>query len=206
MNKLAKFPRRQFLHLTAGAAALSATSRSARAQAYPSRAVRIIVGYAGGGTIDILARLTGQLLSERLRQPFVIENRPGASSNIATEAVVKAPPDGYTLLVGSTTNAINATLYDSLPYNFLRDIVPIAGLAELPLVLDVNTSLPVNTLAEFISYAKANPGKISFASFGAGTIALELDRLQEPLDEVLVPLGDASLIIGISTRLETKPG
>jgi tripartite-type tricarboxylate transporter receptor subunit TctC len=165
-----KLPRRQFLHLAAAAAALPAASAFAWAQTYPSRPVRIIVGFAAGGPNDILARLIGQWLSERLGQPFVIENRPGAGSNIATEAVVRAPPDGYTLLLIGTPNAINATLYDNLNFNFIRDIAPIAGLIRGALVMVVHPSVPAKTLPEFIGYAKANPGKLSYGSGGVGGI------------------------------------
>ena len=166
-----KLPRRQFLHLAAGAAALPALSRIARAQAYPSRPVRIIVGFPAGGATDIVARLMGQWLSERLGQPFVIENRPGAGSNIGTEAVVRAPPDGYTLLLVGPPNAINATLYDKLNFNFIRDIAPVASIIRVPNVMVVNPSVPAKTVPEFIAYAKANPGKINMASAGNGTSA-----------------------------------
>ena len=159
-----KLPRRQFLHLAAGAAALPAVSRIAWAQAYPSRPVRIVVGFPPGGATDILARLIGQWLSERLGQPFVIDNRPGAGGNIGTEAVVKAPPDGYTLLLVSPPNAINATLYDKLNFDFIRDIAPVAGIIRVPNVMVVNPSVPAKTVPEFIAYAKANPGKINMAS------------------------------------------
>jgi tripartite-type tricarboxylate transporter receptor subunit TctC len=162
--------RRHLLHVAAGAAALPAASRFAWAQTYPSRPVRIIVGFAAGGPNDILARLIGQWLSERLGQPFVIENRPGAGSNIATEAVVHATPDGYTLLLVGTPNAINATLYDNLNFNFIHDIAPIAGLIRGALVMVVHPSVPAKTLPEFIAYAKANPGKLSYGSGGVGGI------------------------------------
>jgi tripartite-type tricarboxylate transporter receptor subunit TctC len=162
--------RRRLLHLAAGAAVLPALSGFAAAQTYPSRPVRIIVGFAAGGPNDILARLIGQWLSERLGQPFVIENRPGAGSNIATEAVVHATPDGYTLLLVGTPNAINATLYDNLNFDFIRDIAPIAGLIRGALVMVVHPSVPATTLPEFISYAKANPGKLSYGSGGVGGI------------------------------------
>ena len=141
-------------------------SRIARAQAYPTRPVRIIVGFAAGGATDIVARLMGQWLSERLGQQFVIENRPGAGSNIATEAVVRAPPDGYTLLLVGAANAINATLYDKLNFNFIRDIAPVAGICACRIVMVVNPSVPAKTVPEFIAYAKANPGKINMASAG----------------------------------------
>jgi tripartite-type tricarboxylate transporter receptor subunit TctC len=165
-----KLPRRQFLHLAAGTAALLAGSRFARAQTYPSRPVRIVVGFAAGGPNDILARLIGQWLSEQLRQPFVIENRPGAGSNIATETVVRAAPDGYTLLLVGTPNAINATLYDKLNFNFIRDIAPVASLMRGALVMVVHPSVPAKTLPEFIAYAKANPGKLAYGSGGIGGI------------------------------------
>lgn len=164
-----KLLRRQFLHLAAGAAALPAVSRIARAETYPTRPVRIIVGFPGGSQADILARLFGQRLSERLGQPFVIENRPGAGTNIATEAVVRAPADGYTLLYVVTANAVNATLYDKLNFDFVRDIAPVAAIADFPLVLEVNPSVPIKTVAELIAYAKANPGKLNFGSSGNGT-------------------------------------
>ena len=151
-----KRPRRNFLHLAAGAAALPAVSRFAWAQAYPSRPVRVIVGFAPGGTADITARLIGQWLSERLGQPFVIENRPGAGTNIATETVVRAPADGYTLLLVGSTQAINATLYNKLNFHFIRDITPVAGIVVGPNVMVVNPSVPATTVSEFIAYAKAN--------------------------------------------------
>ena len=156
-----KLPRRQFLHLAAGAAALPAVSRIAWAQTYPTRPVRIVAPTAPGGAPDILARLIGQWLSERLGQPFVIENRPGSGNNIGTEAVVRAPPDGYTLLMVSTSNAINATLYDKLNFVFLRDIAPVAVIS-LPFVMVVNPSVPAKTVPELTAYAKANPGKIKY--------------------------------------------
>src|SRR5262249_20091332 len=152
-----KFPRRKFLHLAAGAAALPAASRIARAQAYPTRPVRIVVGFAPGGAPDILARLIGQWLSERLGQPFVIENRPGAGSNIGTEAVVRAPADGYTLLLAGPPNAINATLYAKLNFNFIHDIVPVASLVSQPSIVILNPEVPAKTIPELITYAKANP-------------------------------------------------
>jgi tripartite-type tricarboxylate transporter receptor subunit TctC len=164
-----KLPRRRFLHLAAGAAALPAVSRIARAQAYPTRSVHIIVGFAPGGATDIMARLIGQWLSERLGQPFIIENRPGAGTNIATEAVVRAPADGYTLLVNATASAVNATLYDKLSFNFIRDIAPVASTVRLPNVMVVNPTVPAKTIPEFIAYAKANPGKINMGSAGPGS-------------------------------------
>jgi len=164
-----KLPRRRFLRLAAGAAALPAASRIARAQTYPSRPVRLVVGFAAGSTTDILARLIGQWLSERLGQQFIVETRPGAGSNIATEAVAKAPADGYTLLMVAPVHAINATLYDKLNYNFIRDMAAIAGVVRVPNVMEVNPALPVKTVPEFIDFAKTNPGALSFASAGVGT-------------------------------------
>src|SRR5215813_11022339 len=151
-----KLPRRQFLRLAAGAAALPAVSRVARAQAYPTRPVRIITGFAAGGTPDILARLLGQWLSERLGQPFVVENRPGAGGNIATELVVRAPADGYTLLMVGPNSAINATLYEKLHFNFIQDIAPVASISREPHIMLVNPSIPATAVPEFIAYAKAN--------------------------------------------------
>ena len=164
-----KLPRRTFLHLAAGAAALPGVSRVAWAQAYPSRPVRLIVPLAPGGATDIVARLMGQWLSERLGQPFVIENRPGGGTNIGTEAVVRAPADGYTLLLVNPANAINTTLYPKLPFNFIGDTAPVAGIMRVPNVMEVNPSVPAKTVAEFIAYAKANPGKINWATSGNGT-------------------------------------
>ena len=160
--------RRQFLHLAAGAAALPALPQIARAQSYPSRPINLVITFPAGAAPDIIGRLTGQWLSERLGQQFVIENRPGASTIIGTEAVVRAPADGYTLLLVSTSSAINATLFEKLSYNFLRDIVPVAGLIRAPSVLEVNLSVPAKTVPEFIAYAKANPGKLTMASGGIG--------------------------------------
>ena len=182
--------RRQFLHLAAGAGAVPAVSRNAWAQAYPARPVRIIVGYPSGGSNDILARLMAQWLSERMGQQFVIENRPGAGSNIATEAVVKADPDGYTLLMVSAANMSNAALYDKLSYNFIRDIAPVAGVMRVPLVMEVNPSIPAKTVPEFIAYAKANPGKINFASGGIGTsihLSGELFKMMTGIEMQHVP-------------------
>jgi tripartite-type tricarboxylate transporter receptor subunit TctC len=183
-------PRRKFLHLAAGAAVLPAVSRNARAQAYPAKPVRIVVGYAAGGVNDILARLIGHWLSERLGQPFVIENRPGAGSNLATETVARAPADGHTLLLASAANAINATLYDKLSFNFLRDIAPVAGLMRAPNIMEVNPSVPVKSVPEFIAYAKANPGKINMASAGNGTtahMAGELFKMMAGVELLHVP-------------------
>jgi tripartite-type tricarboxylate transporter receptor subunit TctC len=164
-----KLPRRKFVQLAASAAALPVVSRIASAQAYPTRPVRIVVGLAPGGANDIVARLMGQWLSERLGQQFVIENRPGAASNIATEAVVRAPPDGYTLLLCSVNNAINATLYERLNFNFIRDIAPVAGIIRSPNVMVVNPSVPAKSVPEFMAYVKANPRKLNMASPGTGT-------------------------------------
>jgi tripartite-type tricarboxylate transporter receptor subunit TctC len=163
-----KLPRRNFLHLAAGAAALPALSRIAEAQAYPSRPVRIIVGYAAGGGTDISARVIGQWLSERLGQQFIIENRPGAATNIATEAVARAAADGYTLLLATAANAINATYYDKLNFDFIQDIAPVATVMRVPLVMVINPSFPIKSVPELIAHAKANPRKISYASGGAG--------------------------------------
>src|SRR6476660_6116297 len=156
-----KLPRRQFLHLAAGATALPAVSRIAAAQAYPSRPVRIIVPFAPGGATDIIARLVGQWLSERLGQQFVTENRPGAGSNVGTEVVVNAPPDGYTLLLVGASSAINMTLYEKLNFNFLRDITPAAGIISIPFIMAVNLSVPAKTVPEFIGYAEMNPSKVN---------------------------------------------
>jgi len=182
--------RRQLLHLAAGVAVLPALSRIAWAQIYPSRAVRLIAGSAPGSAVDILARLIGQWLSERLGQPLVVENRPGAGSNIATEAVVRAPADGYTLLLVQPAAAINATLYENLSFNFGRDIAPVGGIVSVPLVMLVNPSVPARTIPEFIAYAKANPGRINMASAGNGTaphVAGELFKLMAGVDMIHVP-------------------
>ena len=183
-------PRRQFLRLAVAAAALPAVSRTARAQTYPSRPVRIIVGFPAGGSATLIARLMGQWLSEHLGQQFIIENRPGAASNIATEAAVRAPSDGYTLLVVTPPNAINATLYERLNYNFIRDIAPVAGICRVPNVLDVNPSVPAKTVPEFIAYAKANPGKLNYASSGNGSVehvSGELFKMMTGVNMVHVP-------------------
>jgi tripartite-type tricarboxylate transporter receptor subunit TctC len=185
-----KLSRHQFLHLAAGAAALPAVSRIARAQTYPTRPVRVIEGFGAGGSPDIVARLIGQWLSERLGQPFVIENRTGASGNIATGAVVNARPDGHALLICSATNAINASLYAKLNFDFSRDIAPIAGLMRVPFVMLVNPSFPARTVPEFIAYAKANPGKIHMASPGIGTpghLAGELFKMMAGIKMLHVP-------------------
>jgi tripartite-type tricarboxylate transporter receptor subunit TctC len=190
-----KLPRRKFLRLAAGAAALPAVSHFAWAQTYPTRPVRLVVGFPPGGGTDIVARLIGQWLSERLGQQLVIENRPGAGSNIATEGVVRAAADGYTLLLVSAAHAINATLYDRLNYNFLRDIAPVAGVIRVPNLMEVNPSLPPKSVPELIAYAKANPGKVNYASGGNGTaqhLAGELFKIMTGVDMVHVPYrGDA---------------
>ncbi len=185
-----KLPRRTFLHLAAGAAALTAVLRVARAQVYPSRLVRIIVGAPAGGGNDIIARLIGQWLSERLAQQFVIDNRPGAGTNIGTEAVVRASPDGYTLLLVPSSAAINATLYEKLNFNFMRDIAPVAGIVGVSNVMYVHPSFPAKTVPEFIAYAKANPGKINMASGGYGSsshMAGELFRMMTGVNLLHVP-------------------
>ena len=190
-----KLPRRQFLHLAAAAAALPNLSRIASAQAYPVRPVRWIVGFAAGGPQDIVARLLGQSLSERLGQQFVVENRPGAGGNIGTEAVVRAQADGYTILMIGPSAAINVTLYESLSFNLLRDIVPVAGFMRTANVLEVNPSLPVKTVPELIAYAKANPGKINMASAGNGSsqhVAGELFKMMTGVDMVHVPYRGAA--------------
>jgi len=185
-----KLPRRQFLHLAAGAAALPTISRVAWAQAYPTRPVHIIVPFAAAGAFDIMARLIGQWLSERLGQQFVVENRPGAGGNIGTEVVVRAPPDGYTLLMVGPPHAINATLYEKLNFNFIRDIAPVASIIRGPYVIVVNPSVPAKTVAQFIAYAKANPGKISMGSPGVGStphVAGELFKIMAGVDMAHVP-------------------
>jgi tripartite-type tricarboxylate transporter receptor subunit TctC len=182
--------RRQVLNLVAGAASLPTFSRAARAQNYPSHPVRIIVGFTAGGASDITARLLGQWLTVRLGQQFIIENRPGAGTNIATEAVAKSPPDGYTLLLVSVANTVNATLYERLNFDFIRDIAPVAALIRSPLVMEVNPSVPANTIPEFIALAKANPGTITAASAGNGTpahMASELFQLSTDIDLIDVP-------------------
>jgi tripartite-type tricarboxylate transporter receptor subunit TctC len=185
-----KLPRRTFLHLAAGAAALPAVSRVARAQTFPTRPVRIMVGFPPGGPADILARLIGQRLSEQLGQPIIVENRAGAQGQIATEAVTRAPADGYTLLMVVPGNGIANVLYDKLNYNFLRDTAPVAGISNGPLVMEVSSATPVHTVPEFIAYAKARPGKVNFASPGNGsTIQLcgELFKIMTGVDMVHVP-------------------
>ena len=185
-----EIPRRQILHLAGGAAALPALSRIARAQAYPSRPVRIVVGFPPGGSNDTLARPMGQWLSQRLGRPFIVENRAGAGGNLATAAVVRAPADGYTLLLVGPTQVMNVALYDHLNFDFLRDIAPIGGITFAPLVMVINPSFPVKTVAEFIAYAKANPGRINYASSGNGTsnhVVGELFKIMTGVDIVHVP-------------------
>jgi tripartite-type tricarboxylate transporter receptor subunit TctC len=187
---LVKLPRRKFLHLAAGAAALPTLARTAWGQAYPSRPVRIVVPFGPGGATDLVARLIGPWLAERLGQPFIIENRPGAGSNIGTAMVANAPADGYTLLIIGSSATINPTLYDKLNFNFLRDIAPVANIMVNPMVMEVNISVTAKTVPEFIAYAKANPGKINFASGGSGTsvhMAGELFKMMAAVNIVHVP-------------------
>jgi tripartite-type tricarboxylate transporter receptor subunit TctC len=184
-----RLARRGFLRL-ASSAILPVIARPAVAQSYPARPVRMMVGFPAGGAGDLVARIVAQWLSERLSQPVFVENKPGATTNIATQAVINAPPDGYTLLYITAANATNATLYEALPFNFLRDIVPVAGLVEFTLVLEVNAAMPVRSVAEFVAYAKARPGKINMASFGVGTtshLSGELLKLTTGIDTVHVP-------------------
>jgi len=193
-----KHPRRRFLHLMVAAAASASSSRFAKAQAYPVRQVRLIVAFAPGGGSDIAARLMGQHLSDRLGQQFIIENRPGAGGNIGTEAAVHAPADGYTLLMILTPNAVNATLFERLNFNFIRDIAPVAGISREPNVVVVNPSVPVKTIPEFIAYAKGNPGRITMASGGNGTsphIAGELFKMMVGVNLVHVPYRGAGLAL-----------
>ena len=191
-----KLPRRSFLHLAAGAAAaVPALSRIARAETYPARPVRVIVPFGSAGATDIVARLVGQWLSERLRQQFIIDNRPGAGSNIGTEAVIRSAPDGYTLLLVGPAAAINATLYEKLSFNFIRNIAPVAGIVRFPDVMVVNPSVPVATVPELIAYAKANPGKINFASTGIGSsphVNGELFKMMAGVDMIHVPYRSAA--------------
>jgi tripartite-type tricarboxylate transporter receptor subunit TctC len=193
-----KLARRRFLQLATGAGATAVVPRSASAQAYPARPVRFLVGFAAGGPTDIAARLMGQWLSERLRQQFVIENRPGAGSNIATEAVVRAAPDGHTLLLVGASAAINATLYRNLSFNFLRDIAPVASMFRVPLVMEVNPSFQAKTVPEFLAYARANPGKLNMASGGNGTpahVSGELFKMMAGIDMIHVPYrGDSAAV------------
>jgi tripartite-type tricarboxylate transporter receptor subunit TctC len=192
------FPRRRLLQLAAAGAALAAVSRSAWARAYPARAVRVLVGFAPGGAPDILARLIGQWLSDRFAQPFVVENKPGGSGALAIEAVVSAAPDGYTLLVVALADAVNASLYESLKYNFARDLAPVAGLTRDPDVMVVNPAFPAKSAAEFISYAKANPGKLNMGSPGVGTsphMAGELFKFMAGVDMTHVPYRSSPQVI-----------
>jgi tripartite-type tricarboxylate transporter receptor subunit TctC len=187
--------RRRFLHLAASAALLPVTIRSARSQSYPARPVRLMVGFPPGGPTDISARLIAQWLTERLGQPFVVENRPGAGSNIATDAVAHSPPDGYTLLLISTSATVSTSFYQNLNFNFVRDIAPVAGIVRVPLVMVVNPSVPAKSVPEFIAYAKANPGKINMASVGNGTtphMAGELFKMTAGVDMLHVPYRGAS--------------
>ena len=193
-----KLPRRNFLHLAAGSAALPAVSRIARAQSYPTRPVRIIVGVPPGGAPDIIARLIAQGLSERLGQQFFIENRPGAGANIAIEAVVRAPPDGHTLLQFGSSSAIDATLYKKLNFNFTHDIAPVASIVRIPMVMLVNPSLPAKTVPEFIAYAKANPGKVSMASTGVGStphMTGEMFKMMADIELVHVPYRGGTAVV-----------
>jgi len=196
-----KLRRRQFLHLAAAAAVLPTTSRLAGAEVYPTQPVRLVVGAAPGGTSDILARLIAQWLSDRLNQPFLIENRPGAGGNVAIEAVVRAPADGYTLLLVAPNSAIGASLYDKLGYDFIRDIAPVAGLIRTPNVMEVSLSVPAKTVPEFIAYAKANPGKLNMASPGNGTsvhLAGELFKMMTGVNMPHVPYrGDAPALVDL---------
>jgi tripartite-type tricarboxylate transporter receptor subunit TctC len=196
-----KLQRRKFLQLAAGAAALPAAARIARAQSYPTRPVRILVGFAAGGTTDIIARLIGQRLSERLGQQFVIENRPGASANLAAEAAARAPADGHTLLALTSTNMVNAALFDKLSFSLNRDFTMVAGLNRSPFVLEVHPSVPVKTVPDFIAYGKANPGKITMASFGVGSsshVAGELFKMMTGVDLLHVPYrGSGPMLIDL---------
>jgi tripartite-type tricarboxylate transporter receptor subunit TctC len=198
-----KFPRRQFLRLAGFAAAMPAISRTALADTYPSRPIRFIVAFPAGGTTDLLARILSQPLSERLGQQIVVENKPGGGTNIAMAQAVNSPPDGYTIVMTFATSVINPSLYKSLPFDFVRDIVPVSGLAELPLVLDINKDIQAKTLAEFVAYCKANPGKVSFASFGVRTIShltIELLKHSTGIDVVHVPYpGGASMLTDMIT-------
>ena len=192
------FHRRQFLRLAGAAVAMPAVASSAYAQAYPSRPVRVVIGYPPGGSADITARLMTQWLSERLGQPFLVESRPGGGTNIATEAVINAPPDGYTLLLVAPANAINATLYEKLNHNFLRDIMPVAGLIRFPNVVVVNPDVPVKTIPELIAYAKANPGKLNMASSGNGStihMSGELFKMMTGVNMIHVPYRGGALAL-----------
>jgi tripartite-type tricarboxylate transporter receptor subunit TctC len=206
-----KLLRRNFLCLAASTVAFPVITRIAFAQAYPTRPVHIIVGYPPGSGPDIAARLIGQWLSDRLGQPFVVENRPGAGSNIGTEAVVRAPADGHTLLLAASANASNATLYTNMSFNFIRDIVPVSGIYRAPFIMEVNPSVPANTVPEFIAYAKANPGKLNMASSGNGTlphIAGELFKMMTGVDMVHVPYrgGAPALVDLLGGRVQVRFG
>src|SRR5688572_14803992 len=196
-----KASRRKFLRLAAAAVAIPTAVRVAGAQSYPARTVRIIVGFPAGGTTDIGARIVAQWLTERLGQPFVIENRPGAGTHLATESVARAPADGYTLLMGTGSNAINASLYERMNYNFIRDLVPVAGVIRSPFVLEVHPSVPVRTVRELLDYGKANAAKLTLASFGIGTsshLSYELLKMMTGLDLVHVPYrGSAPMLIDL---------
>jgi tripartite-type tricarboxylate transporter receptor subunit TctC len=214
-GNIVKLSRHQFLHLAAGAAALPGVSRIAMAQTYPTRPVRLIVGFATGGVADIAARLIGQWMSERLGQAFVVENRPGAATNIATESVIRASPDGYTLLLVNAANAINAALYDNLKFNFIRDIAPVASIGVTPLVMIVNPSLSAKTVSAFIAYTKTNPGKINYASGGVGSpphVAGELFKIMTAVSMIHVPYrGDGAAITDllggqVQVYFSTLPG
>lgn len=193
-----RLPRRHFLRLAGAAAAFPVVSRIASAQAYPARPVRFIIGYPPGGSADITARLVGQCLTDRLGQSFIVESRPGGGTNIATEAVINSPPDGYTILLVAPANAINATLYEKLNHNFLRDITPVAGLIRFPNVVVVNPSVPVNTIPELIAYAKANPGKLNMASSGNGStihMSGELFKMMTGVNMIHVPYRGGALAL-----------
>jgi tripartite-type tricarboxylate transporter receptor subunit TctC len=193
-----KLPRRQFLHLAGGAAVLPAMSCIVSAQSYPTRPVHLIVGVAAGGSPDIIGRLIAQWLSEQLGQPFVVDNRAGAAGNIGTEFAVKAAPDGYTLLLALSANAINASLYNNLPFNFINDTAPVASIATIPLIMEINPSVPAKTVPEFIAYAKANPGKINMASGGVGSplhVAGELFKMMAGVDMIHVPYRSEALAL-----------
>jgi tripartite-type tricarboxylate transporter receptor subunit TctC len=202
-------PRRKFLHLAAGAAVLPAFARVARAQAYPTRPVRLIVGFAPGGSADIFSRLLGQFLSERLGKPFIVENRLGAGSNLATEAVVRADADGHTLLTASVANAVNATLYEKLPFDFIRDIAPVGRISSIPFVMEINPSVPAKTVPELIAYAKANPGKLNFGSSGNGSgshVAAELFKMTAGVDMLHVPYRGSALPDLLSGQIQVYFG
>ena len=199
-----KLLRREFLHLAAGAGALPVASRIARAETYPSRPVRLIVGFPAGGLTDILARLLSPWLSERLGQQFIVEDQPGAGTNLATERVVRALPDGYTFLMATSTNAINATLYDNLKFNFIGDTAPVASIALTPLVMVVHPSFPANTVSDFMTYAKANPGKINMATAGIGRFGPSRRRVVH--DDDRGPVGPSALSHQLRARYARRTG